>query len=377
MTQPQEHPAITSPLHEAHVAAGAKFAPFGGWLMPLEYDGVVAEHTAVRTTVGLFDVSHLGTLLVRGKAVVSALNELFTNDLGRIAEGQAQYTLLCDESGRVVDDLIVYLLASPGVPSADDDVLIVPNAANAGYVADAVAEVLPAGAEVIDAHEDMAIIAVQGPSADAVLADVGLRPQVDYMAVTRGVVAGAEVIVCRTGYTGERGFELVVPSGDAVAVWNLLVTAAQTHGGVPCGLGARDTLRTEMGYPLHGQDLGGEIGPVEARLSWAVGWQKEGFRGRQALLRRRESDLTPRLQGLVMVERGVPRPGMTVHLMPGGPQVGSITSGTFSPTLRTGIALALLDRTVTAGAEVVVNVRGRWLTARVTALPLVPTHARD
>jgi aminomethyltransferase len=377
MTQPEEHADLTSPLHDAHVAAGAKFAPFGGWLMPLEYDGVVAEHNAVRATVGLFDVSHLGTLLVRGPGVVAALNELFTNDLGRIAEGQAQYTLLCDESGRVVDDLIVYLLASPGHDAGDDDVLIIPNAANAGYVRDAVAEVLPEGAEVVDAHEDMAIIAVQGPEADAVLADVGLVPDLDYMSVTSGTVAGVDLIVCRTGYTGERGFELVVPSRDVVAVWNLLVTAAAVHGGVPCGLGARDTLRTEMGYPLHGQDLGDEIGPVEARLSWAVGWQKESFRGRQALLQRRRSDLTPRLQGLVMLDRGVPRPGMAVHLMPNGPQIGRMTSGTFSPTLRTGIGIALLDRTVDAGAEVVVNVRGRWLAARVSQLPLVPARARD
>lgn len=370
MTTSDPAAPVTSPLHSAHEEAGAKFAPFGGWLMPLEYTGVVAEHTAVRTAVGLFDVSHLGTLLVRGPGVAAALNELFTNDLGRIAPGQAQYTLLCDESGRVVDDLIVYLLA-------DDDVLIIPNAANAGYVRDAVAEVVPAGSEVVDAHRDMAIIAVQGPQSAAVLADVGVTPDLDYMSVVRSVVDGVDVIVCRTGYTGERGFELVVPSQFAVQVWNLLATAAEQHGGMPCGLGARDTLRTEMGYPLHGQDLGGEIGPVEAKLSWAVGWKKADFRGRQALMARRESDLTPRLQGLVMLDRGVPRPHMTVHLMPGGPQVGEITSGTFSPTLRTGVALALLDRTVEPGAEVVVNVRGRWLTARVSALPLVPAHARD
>lgn len=364
-----------SPLHDAHVAADAKFAPFSGWLMPLEYSGVRAEHTAVRTTVGLFDVSHLGTLLVTGPGVIDALNELFTNDLGRIAVGQAQYTMLCDESGRVVDDLIVYLL--PGEDEAVDEVLIVPNAANASYVLDAVRDVVADDVDVTDAHTDMAIIAVQGPASPAVMADLGLDGELDYMSVTRQSLGGAEIIVCRTGYTGERGYELLVSSADAVEVWNALVTAAAVHGGVPCGLGARDTLRTEMGYPLHGNDLGGDIGPVEARLSWAVGWAKESFRGREALLARKASDLTPRLNGLVLLDRGVPRAGMAVHLAPGGPTIGTVTSGTFSPTLRTGIALALLDATVKPGDEVVVNVRGRMLEARVTAVPMVSAHVRD
>jgi aminomethyltransferase len=388
MSEAVEH--VTSPIHPVHEAAGAKFAPFGGWLMPVEYSGVRAEHAAVRTAVGIFDVSHLGTLLVKGRGVLSALNELFTNDLHRIAEGQAQYTLLCDESGRVIDDLIVYILADGSDPSTVgsaatggagvggiDEVLLVPNAANADYVREAVAEVVPADADVTDAHTDMAIIAVQGPKSDAVLADVGVSVTLDFMAVDRASISGVEVIICRTGYTGERGYELLVDSRAAVELWNLLLTAAQSHGGLPCGLGARDTLRTEMGYPLHGQDLGGEIGPVEAKLSWAVGWKKASFRGRQALLARKASDLTPRVQGLVLTDRGVPRPGMSVHLFPDGPTVGSITSGTFSPTLRTGVALALLDRTVEPGAEVVVNVRGRWLVARVSALPLVPAHTRD
>lgn len=365
---------LHSPLHTAHEAAGAKFAPFSGWLMPLEYTGVRAEHEAVRTGVGIFDVSHLGTLLVSGPGVVDALNELFTNDLRRIAEGQAQYTLLCDESGRVIDDVIVYILPAD---RGDDDVVIVPNAANARYVRDAVAEVVGPDTEVVDAHEDMAIIAVQGPASAAVLRDAGLEVELDYMSVVRASISGVEVIVCRTGYTGEHGYELLVPSQDAVDVWNLLLTAGAAHGVQACGLGARDTLRTEMGYPLHGQDLGGELGPVEAGLSWAVGWQKESFRGREALLASKANDLSPRLQGLVLIDRGVPRPGMTVHLLPGGPTIGSVTSGTFSPTLRTGVALALLERTIAPGDEVLVDVRGRWLTARVTKPPLVDSHTRD
>ncbi|MFI0431988.1 MAG: glycine cleavage system aminomethyltransferase GcvT [Candidatus Nanopelagicales bacterium] len=369
---------LHSPLHSVHESAGAKFAPFSGWLMPLEYEGVNAEHLAVRTDVGLFDVSHLGTLLVRGPGAAAALNELFTNDLTRIAAGQAQYTMLCDESGRVIDDIIVYLLAgaAKGGQAAADEVLIVPNAANAGYVREAVEEVVGPQCEVTDAHQDMAIIAVQGPASADLLRDAGLQTELGYMQVERAQLDGVDVIICRTGYTGEKGYELLVGAADAVALWNHLTTAGAVYGVQPCGLGARDTLRTEMGYPLHGQDLGGEIGPVEARLGWSVGWDKPDFRGRAALHARRASDLVPKLQGLVLLDRGVPRAGMAVHLMPDGPQVGTVTSGTFSPTLRTGVALALLDATLSPGAEVSVNSRGRWLTARLTKLPLVESHVR-
>ena len=360
----------TSPLHDRHVSAGAKFAPFAGWSMPVEYAGVKTEHAAVRTAVGLFDVSHLGTLEVRGPGVAEALNTVFTNDLGRIGTGKAQYSLLCNAAGMVVDDVIVYLLA-------DDFAVIVPNAANAAEVADAVAAALPDGAEMIDAHRDTAVIAVQGPRSAELLVDAGIESNLDYMQAEVVDVLGAEVVVCRTGYTGERGYELLVPSDHAVAVWDLLLRAGERYGVQPCGLGARDTLRTEMGYPLHGQDLGGDIGPLEAGLSWAVGWSKTEFNGREALLAKKGSALLPKLHGLVLLDRGVPRPGMAVHLMPDGPQVGTLTSGTFSPTLHTGIGLALLDASINDGDEVSVNVRGRWLTARVTKPPLVPAHVRD
>lgn len=360
----------TSPLHERHVEAGAKFAPFGGWSMPLEYSGVRAEHTAVRTAVGLFDVSHLGTLEVRGPGVAQALNALFTNDLGRIGVGKAQYSLLCNAAGVVVDDVIVYLLA-------EDFVVVIPNAANAAAVRAAVEQAVPAGTDIVDAHRDTAVIAVQGPRSLELLRDAGIDPDLDYMQAEISEVLGVQVVVCRTGYTGERGYELLVPSDHSVAVWDLLLRAGERYGVQPCGLAARDTLRTEMGYPLHGQDLGGEIGPLEAGLGWAVGWSKEEFVGKEALLARKGSHLLPRLHGLVMLDRGVPRPGMAVHLMPEGPQVGQLTSGTFSPTLHTGIGLGLLDASINDGDEVSINVRGRWLRARVTAPPLVPAHVRD
>lgn len=338
--------------------------------MPLEYGGVRREHQAVRTGVGLFDVSHLGTLDLRGPGVVEALNTVFTNDLAKIGPGRAQYTLLCDDSGAVLDDVIVYILTA-------EHVVVIPNAANAHVVRSAVEAAVGPDVDVTDAHEDTAIIAIQGPRSGEVLRDLGVEVETSYMQAQTAHLCGADVIVCRTGYTGERGFELLVPAEHAVEVWDQLLTAGERYGIVPCGLGARDTLRTEMGYPLHGQDLGGDIGPIEAGMLWAVGWKKPEFTGRDALLERRESDLAPRLFGIVMVDRGVPRAGMSVHLRPEGPVVGRLTSGTFSPTLHTGVGLALLDRSVSPGDEVSIDVRGRWLTGRVSTPPMVASHVRE
>jgi len=359
-----------SPLHAWHERAGAKFAPFAGWSMPLEYSGVRSEHTAVRTTVGLFDVSHLGTVQVQGPHVAELLNRVFSNDLAKIGPGRAQYTLLSDDSGRVLDDVIVYLLS-------DDEAVVVPNAANAGLVVAAIRAVASPNVTVDDRHSQTAIIAVQGPRASELLRDLGVQTDLRYMQVVATEIVGAPVVLCRTGYTGERGYELLVPSDQALSVWESLLEAGERFGVVPCGLGARDTLRTEMGYPLHGNDLGGDIGPLEAGLSWAVGWDKPTFNGREALVERRARPLSARLQGIALVDRGVLRAGMQVHLHPDGPVVGKLTSGTFSPTLHRGIGLALLDPTIGPGDEVVVNVRGRWLTARVVELPMVPAHVRD
>lgn len=360
----------TSALYERHVEMGAKFAPFAGWTMPLEYSGVRREHQAVRTSVGLFDVSHLGTLDIRGPGIVEAVNRVFTNDLAKIGPGRAQYSLLCDDSGAVLDDVIVYIMS-------DEHIIVIPNAANAAQVQQALVAAVGSDVVVTDSHDDTAILALQGPRAAEVLRDLGVMIDLKYMHAQTAQIAGTEVVVCRTGYTGERGFELLVPSSKAVAVWDQLLTAGERYAITPCGLGARDTLRTEMGYPLHGQDLGGEIGPVEAGLTWAVGWNKPQFPGKDAVLARRASDLTPRLLGVVMIDRGVPRAGMSVHLRPDGPVVGTLTSGTFSPTLHTGIGLALMDRSVSPGDEVSIDVRGRWLTARVSETPLVGSHVRD
>ncbi len=357
--------ALHSPLHDRHLALGARMARFAGWEMPLQYSGVVEEHTAVRERAGLFDVSHLGTLDVVGRGALDLCQQVLTNDLQRIGAGQAQYTLCCDESGGVVDDLIAYR-------EADDRLRLVPNAANAAAVAQRLADAAPAGVQVLDRHREVAVLAVQGPASDAVLDAVRLPTSLPYMAFAPATVAGTAVTVCRTGYTGERGVELLVPAQAAGAVWDLLLERGDEVGLQPCGLGARDTLRTEMGYPLHGQDLGPDITPVQARLGWAVGWDKPAFVGQSALAAERASGPAVVLRGLVAQERSIPRPGMAV-LREGAP-VGRVTSGTFSPTLRVGIALALLDRGVADGDSVEVDVRGRPGSFTVTKPPFVPSR---
>jgi aminomethyltransferase len=360
----------TSPLHERHVAAGARFAAFGGWSMPVEYagGGVLAEHTAVREAVGLFDVSHLGKIGVTGPGALAFVNTVLTNDLGRIGPGQAQYTLLANPDGGVVDDLIAYV-------TGPDELLLVPNAANAAAVAADLEAAAPEGVVVHDRHHDLAVLALQGPRADAVLTAAGLPLGLDYMAFAVTEVAGAEVVVCRTGYTGERGYELLVPTAAAPAVWDALVAAGAPSGLRLAGLGARDTLRTEMGYPLHGQDLSSTITAVQARLGWAVGWSKPTFQGAEALRAEKQAGPTRVLRGLRADGRGIPRAGMVVRDMEGS-EVGVVTSGTFSPSLKAGVALALLDAVVTDDAEVTVDVRARREPFRVVRPPFVPSHVR-
>jgi aminomethyltransferase len=362
---------LQSPLHDRHAALGAKTAEFGGWEMPLEYPGggVLKEHTAVRERVGVFDVSHLGKATVAGPAAAAFVNSCLTNDLGKIAPGKAQYTLCCDaETGGVVDDLITYL-------RGDDEVFLVPNAANTAEVCRRLAEAAPEGVTVTNQHRDFAIIAVQGPRSQDVLAKVGLRMPEEFMAFTDADHAGERVVVCRTGYTGEQGYELVVPAAGAGAVWDAVLDAGAEHGILPCGLGARDTLRTEMGYSLHGQDISPAITPIMGRLVWAVGWDKPAFWGREVLTTERAAKAGPLARGLLATGRGIPRPHMTV-LDSGGAEVGEVTSGTFSPTLRKGIALALLDRRVREGDQVRIDVRGRPETFEVVRPPFVQPGVR-
>ena len=362
----------TSPLHDRHVALGAKMADFGGWDMPIEYPGggVVAEHTAVRERVGVFDVSHLGKAAVTGPGAAAFLDTVLTNALTRIAPGKAQYTLLCDDSGGVVDDLIAYL-------ESDDEVFLIPNAANTPEVVRIIAAAAPGAVTVTDLHREHAVLAVQGPRSAALLEGLGLPTELDYMAFVRADHAGTPIIVCRTGYTGEHGYELVVPWAHAEAVWDDLLAHGAELGVLACGLGARDTLRTEMGYPLHGQDLSLDITPVQARAGWAVGWAKPEFHGRAALVAEKEAGPARRSVGLVSLERAIPRQHMAVTTTDGQP-LGEVTSGTFSPTLKVGIALALLSTSagLSDGDEVLVDVRGRPARFSVTTPPFVDRSTR-
>jgi len=351
-------------LYSHHVALGAKLGPFGGWQMPIEYpSGTVAEHNAVRNSVGIFDVSHMGKVVIAGSGAKDFVNSVLANDLERISFGQAQYSMLCNETGGIVDDLIVYLVS-------DDEVRIVPNASNAATVVDVLRTAAPAGIDVIDNHLSQGIVAVQGPRSIDVMAALGLANELAYMSFADMAWSDTTVTVCRTGYTGEIGFEIVAANEVTVALWERLLEIGADFGLVPCGLGARDTLRTEMGYVLHGQDISPDISPLEARTGWAVGWSKTEFVGREALLQHKERGADRVAWGLLALDRGIPRGHMSV-VDADDVRIGETTSGTFSPTLGQGIALALLAPRVQAGDEVFVDVRGRKLRCQVVRPPFV------
>ena len=359
-----------SPLADKHHALNAKMADFGGWLMPIEYPGagVLAEHAAVRERVGIFDVSHLGKVSVKGQGALEFLNSIFTNDLNRIHDGQAQYTLHCNSSGGVIDDLIVYR-------NSPTDLFLIPNAANTSSVVAALLETAPSEISIVNLHEKFAVIAVQGPKSKDVIKSLGLNPAMDYMAFENVEISGSPAILCRTGYTGEHGYEILPSWEGASAVWDSLVEAMAPFEGLICGLGARDTLRTEMGYPLHGHELTLEITPVQASASWAIGWEKPSFSGSAALQKQRESGKSTKLRALVSQDRGIPRAGMLVKNSK-GEIVGEVTSGTFSPSLKKGIALALVNPEYEVGDELIVDVRGRESIAVISKLPLVTSNVR-
>ena len=345
-------------------------ADFGGWLMPIEYPGagVLAEHTAVRERVGLFDVSHLGKASVKGEGALDFLNSMFTNDLARIVDSKAQYTLLCNPDGGVVDDLIAYR-------NSDSDFFLIPNASNTTDVVQVLKENAPDAIAVTNLHESFAVLALQGPRAVDVVKSFGINPTMDYMAFAHVSIAGCDVILCRTGYTGEHGYELVPTWSDAPVVWDALVAAMKPFDGAICGLGARDTLRTEMGYPLHGHELSLEISPVQASAGWAIGWKKESFRGSDVLKSQREAGLVRTLKALKSNDRGIPRAGMAIKNAEGA-EIGIVTSGTFSPSLKVGIALALIEPQYAVGDVVTIDVRGRESSATINSLPFMPSHVR-
>jgi aminomethyltransferase len=323
----------------------------------------------VRERVGIFDVSHLGKARVSGPGALAFVNSCFTNDLRKIGPGQAQYTMCCDENGGVIDDLIAYV-------RSNEDVFLIPNAANNTTVVGLLQEAAPEGITVENLHDKYGVIAVQGTKSDEVLQALGLPVDHDYMSFVEVDWEGMPVIVCRTGYTGERGYE-IVPAWDVTgSVWDALVAEVEKQGGMPCGLGSRDTLRTEMGYPLHGNDLSLEITPVMAGAAWAVGWDKESFWGKEALAEQRAAKTSRLTRGLLVTGRGIPRSHCEVKDAEGN-VVGEVTSGTFSPSLKQGVALAQCDRSVAIGDEVTIDVRGRGIPATVTKPPFVEVGVRE
>lgn len=339
-------------------------------MMPIEYPGagVLAEHTAVRERVGIFDVSHLGKASVTGAGALVFLNSCLTNDLTKISDGTAQYTMLCTDAGGVVDDLIAYR-------NSDSDFFLVPNASNTSDVVAVLQRHAPESIAVTNLHNEYAVLAVQGPLAPKVLETLGINVEIDYMAFAHAKIAGVDVIVCRTGYTGEIGYELLPLSKDAVTVWEALVNAIAPFDGLICGLGARDTLRTEMGYPLHGHELSLEISPVEASASWAVGWNKDSFIGSDVLKAQKNEGALRKSVAIKSLDRGIPRAGMSVKNTD-GQAIGEVTSGTFSPSLKVGIGLALLSTSVKVGDQVIIDVRGRDSQCEVVKLPFVTSHVR-
>ncbi len=356
-----------SPLDEKHKSLGAKMADFGGWEMPIEYPGggVLAEHDAVRTRVGIFDVSHLGKISIKGNGAKDFINSVLTNDLNKISNGEAQYNLLCNDKGGVIDDIIAYR-------NSEDDIFLVPNAANCAKVYEVLKSQAPAGLEIKNLHEEYAVIAVQGPKSKALLESVGLNLGMDYMAFSHGEISGNQVIVCRTGYSGEHGYEVLPKWGEAGKVWDVIVS--NLGDGLVCGLGARDTLRTEMGYPLHGNELSEAISANVGGAAWAIAYDKDKFNGDSALRSEKEAGIPRRLRGLKLKDRGIPRGHMSILV--DGKIVGETTSGTFSPTLKVGIALGLVDTSYKLGDQVTIDVRGRELAAEIVKLPMVQPNVK-
>ncbi len=353
-----------SPLDARHRALGARMVPFGGWEMPIQYTGVLEEHRACREGAVVFDVSHLGSVHVRGAGAFATLQWALTNDLDRIGPGRAQYTHLLDaDDAHVVDDIIVWWTV-PG------DFLVMPNASNTAPLVDALGEAaLFHGAgecEIDDVTATRVILAVQGPDARGRLATVSPElAAVERFAVAPFDFDGERGWVAGTGYTGEDGVELHVPVAAAEQWWDRLVDAGIT----PAGLGARDTLRLEAGLPLHGHELGAGITPLQAGLGWVVRFDKGDFRGKGPLEAERDRGVDRRLRGLATEGRQIPREGHPVSR--DGVVVGEVTSGNFSPTLGHGIALAFLPPDTADGDTVVVDVRGRAVPAVVTKLPFV------
>ena len=358
-----------TPLNQVHRELGARMVDFGGWDMPVQYSGVIEEHVAVRQAAGLFDVSHMGEVEVTGPNALAFIQHLTINDAAKLVDGQVQYSAMCYPEGGVVDDVTLYRFNASRY-------LFCVNASNVdkdfAWMEKVLADSAMTGVTLNNRSAEFAQIALQGPKAQEILATLTDLPLADivYYHFCEGEVAGVPMIVSRTGYTGEDGFELYLPASFAVEVWQQIMLTGTPQGLLPIGLGARDTLRLEKGYALYGHELSREISPLEAGLAWITKLDKEDFVGKAALVAQKAEGLPRRRVGLVMQERGIPREGYP--LFAGDREVGVVTSGTMSPSLKAGVALALVEPDFAKEeTELEVAIRNRRMGAKVQRPPFV------
>jgi aminomethyltransferase len=359
-----DEPLKRTPLYAAHVARGARMVPFGGWEMPVQYSGIMEEHRAVRTHAGLFDVSHMGEVDLAGPGAGPLVQRLVTNDIDRLAVGQAMYTPMCTPEGGIIDDLLVYRLG-------DDHLMVVVNAANTAEDLAWIREHARGNVQITDRTSEIALLALQGPRAQEILERLTPAPleSIRYYWFRDGVVvAGRRTLVSRTGYTGEDGFEIYVDSGDAVRVWDAILEAGARAGILPAGLGARDTLRLEAGLHLHGNDMDKSTTPLEVGLGWTVKLGKGEFIGAPALERQKREGVSRRLVGFTLRERAIARHGFPICL--DGRTIGRVTSGSFGPTVGNSIGLGFVPPVrAEPGQPIAVEIRGRAIEGTVTKLP--------
>lgn len=366
MTEPES--LKRTPLYDIHVQHGARLTPFAGFEMPIQYSGIIDEHMAVRQAAGIFDVSHMGEFIVRGRRAFEYVQRLVTNDASKLHDGKAMYTVMCRQDGGIVDDLLVYRLA-------EEKYMLVINAANIDKDLNWMRQYLIDGAELEDVSGGTALIAIQGPQSFSIVRDasgIDLHDLKFYHFKRIDDFLGHDgVIVSHTGYTGERGLEIYCRPEAAADIWTALVSAGTDRGLKPCGLGARDTLRVEAGFSLYGNDITDETNPLEAGLGWLVKLNKDAFIGKAALEEIKSRGLSRRMIGFVVEERGIPRTGFTIT-NEDGQEIGSITSGTQSPILAKGIGMGYVaneERYTREGARLLVQSRGRALRATVRKPP--------
>ncbi len=352
-------------LFDSYAEYGGKTIDFGGWELPVQFSSIKAEHEAVRTKAGLFDVSHMGEVLVTGEGALSYLQKMVTNDVSKLKDGQAQYTAMCYDNGGTVDDLLIY-------KRGDNNYLLVVNASNIDKDLEWMNSHATDDVKIEDASSSYALLALQGPIAQEVLQTLTDEPLADikFFRFKENVdISGHQVLVSRTGYTGEDGFEIYGSPEAIVALWSVILKAGASEGVVPAGLGARDTLRFEAGLPLYGQELSKDISPLETGLGFVVKVNKEeDFFGKEVLASQKENGVPRKLVGVEMIDKGIPRTGYKVFL--GEEQIGEVTTGTQSPTLKKNIGFALLNSEHTAeGTEIEVEIRAKRLKAVIIATP--------